>query len=111
MWIARELVRFVVRIAVALLIAIVIAEGRALISGGDTTRTFRIVCILFGCLYLLLAAGPGQSLGGRRMNDTSWWITQSMGYAKFEMAPGPRITATAVFAGSGLLLLVVGVVL
>jgi hypothetical protein len=45
------------------------------------------------------------------MNDTSWWITQSMGYAKFEMAPGPRMTATAVFAGSGLLLLVLGVVL
>ena len=36
MWIARELLRFVGRIAIALLIAIVIAEARALISGGDT---------------------------------------------------------------------------
>jgi uncharacterized membrane protein YhaH (DUF805 family) len=111
MWIARELLRFVVRIGIALLIAVAIAESRALISGGDTARTFRIVCILFGCLYLLLAAGPGQSLGGRRMNDTSWWITQSMGYGKLEMAPGPKMTATAVFVGSGLLLLVLGVAL
>jgi hypothetical protein len=111
MWVVRELLRFVVRIAIAVLIAIVIAESRALISGGDTAHTFRIVCILFGCLYLLLAAGPGQSLGGRRMNDTSWWITQSLGYGKLEMAPGPKMTATAVFIGSGFALLVLGVVL
>ncbi len=111
MWIARELLRFVGRIAVALLIAIVIAEARALISGGDTLWTFRIVLMLLGCVYLLLAAGPGQSLGGRRMNDTSWWITQSLGYGKFASAPGPKMTATAVFIGSGIVLLVLGVAL
>ena len=60
MWIVRELLRFVGRIAIALLIAIVIAEARALISGGDTFWTFRIVLMLLGCLYLLLAAGPGR---------------------------------------------------
>jgi uncharacterized membrane protein YhaH (DUF805 family) len=109
MWVVRELLRFVVRIAIALLIAIVIAEARALISGGDTLHTFRIVCILLGCLYLLLAAGPAASLGGRRMSDTSWWVTQSMGYGKLATAPGPKMTATAVFVGSGLLLLVLGV--
>ena len=111
MWIVRELLRFVFRIAIALLIAIVIAEARALISGGDTFRTFRLVCILLGCLYLLLAAGPGASLGGRRMNDTSWWVTQSMGWGKLQHVPGPKMTATAVFIGSGLALLVLGVVL
>jgi uncharacterized membrane protein YhaH (DUF805 family) len=109
MWVVREFLRFIIRIAVALLIAIVFAEARALISGGDTLHTFRIVCILLGCLYLLLAAGPGASLGGRRMSDTSWWITQSMGYGKLAMAPGPKMTATAVFIGSGLALLVLGV--
>ena len=111
MWIVRELLRFVVRIAVALLIAIVIAEARAVISGGDTAHTFRIVCLLLGGLYLLLAAGPSASLGGRRMSDTSWWITQSLGYGKLATAPGPKMTATAVFIGSGLVLLVMGAVL
>ena len=111
MWIARESLRFVGRIAVALLIAIVIAEIRALVSGGDTLWTFRIVLMLLGCLYLLLAAGPGASLGGRRMNDTSWWITQSMGWAKLQHVPGPKMTATAVFIGSGVTLLVLGAVL
>src|SRR4051794_28230344 len=111
MWIVRELLRFVGRIAIALLIAIVIAEVRALISGGDTFWTFRVVLMLLGCLYLLLAAGPGASLGGRRMNDTSWWITSSMGWAKLQHVPGPKMTATAVFIGSGLVLLVLGVAL
>jgi uncharacterized membrane protein YhaH (DUF805 family) len=111
MWMIRELLRFVRRIAVALLIAIVIAEARALISGGDTFWAFRIVLMLLGCLYLLLAAGPGASLQGRRMNDTSWWITSSMGWAKLQHVPGPKMTATAVFGGSGLVLLVLGVAL
>ncbi|HEY2778781.1 MAG TPA: hypothetical protein VGI77_12865 [Gaiellaceae bacterium] len=111
MWIVRELLRFVSRIAIALLIAIVIAEARALISGGDTARTFRVICLLLGGLYLLLAAGPSASLGGRRMSDRSWWITQSLGYGKLAMAPGPKMTATAVFIGSGVVLLVLGAVL
>jgi uncharacterized membrane protein YhaH (DUF805 family) len=110
-WFIRELLRFVGRIAIALLIAIVIAEARASISGGDTLWTFRIVLMLLGCLYLLLAAGPGASLGGRRMNDTSWWVTQSMGWAKLQHVPGPKMTATAVFIGSGIVLLVFGVAL
>ncbi|HET7128534.1 MAG TPA: hypothetical protein VFJ93_05610 [Gaiellaceae bacterium] len=111
MWVLRELLRFVVRIAIALLIAIVIAEARALISGGDTLWTFRIVLMLLGCLYLLLAAGPGASLDGRRMNDTSWWITSSMGWATLQHAPGPKMTATAVFIGSGIVLLALGLAL
>ena len=111
MWIARELMRFLGRIAVALLIAIVIAEVRALISGGDTLWTFRIVLMLLGCLYLLLAAGPGASLGGQRMNDTSWWLTQSLGWGKLQHVPGPKMTATAVFIGSGVSLLVLGLTL
>jgi uncharacterized membrane protein YhaH (DUF805 family) len=111
MWIARELMRFIGRIAVALLVAIVIAEARALISGGDTLWTFRIVLMLLGCLYLLLAAGPAASLGGQRMNDTSWWLTQSLGWGKLQHVSGPKMTATAVFIGSGLVLLVLGVAL
>jgi len=110
MWVVRELLRFIGRIAVALLIAIVIAEVRALISGGDTTL-FRIVCLLLGCLYLLLAAGPGASLGGRRMSDTGWWVTQGMGWGTLQQAPGPKMTATAVFIGSGVALLALGVLL
>jgi hypothetical protein len=111
MWVARELLRFASRIAIAALIAVVIAEGRALGGGGDTLRTFRIVLMVLGVLYLLLAAGPGASLDGRRLTAGGWWSTESRGFATLQAAPGPRLTATAVFIVSGLLLLVVGIVL
>jgi hypothetical protein len=94
-----------------MLIAIVIAEVRALISGGDTVRTFRIVLLLLGVLYLLLAAGPGASMDGRRLSGFGWWSTESRGFATLQNAPGPRLTATAVFIASGVLLLVLGVAL
>jgi uncharacterized membrane protein YhaH (DUF805 family) len=110
-WVARELFRFVGRIAIAVVVAIVIAEVRALVSGGDTFWTFRIVCMLLGALYLLLAAGPSASLGGRRVNDWGWWLTQSLGFGRLQHAPGPKLTATAVFVGSGVLLLALGAVL
>jgi hypothetical protein len=110
-WAVRELLRFASRIAVAALIAIVIAEARALVSGGDTLWTFRIICMLLGVLFLLLAAGPGTSMGGRRLSSGSWWITESRGFAALQAAPGPRLTATAVFIGSGIVLLALGVVL
>ena len=111
MWVARELLRLIGRIAVAVLIAIVIAEVRAVASGGDTFWTFRIVLMLLGLLYLLLAAAPGASLGGAVGNSGVWWATQSRGYAAMQAADGPRLTATAVFIASGLVALALGVFL
>jgi len=111
MWVVRELLRLVGRITIAVLIAVAIAEIRALLSGGDTFRTFRIALMLLGCLMLLLAAGPGASLGGRRVNDLGWWLTQSLGFGRLQHAPGPKLTATATFVGSGVVLLALGAVL
>jgi hypothetical protein len=45
------------------------------------------------------------------MNGLGWWSTEPRGFAALQAAPGPRLTATAVFVASGLLLLVAGVVL
>ena len=111
MWVVRELLRFASRIAVAVVAAAAIAEVRALASGGDTLRTFRIILMILGVLYLLLAAGPGASLDGRRLNGLGWWSTESRGFAALQAAPGPRLTATAVFIASGLVLLAAGVAL
>ena len=107
MWVVRELSRLLGRIAIAVLIAIVIAEVRALVSGGDTLWTFRIVVMLLGAAFLLLAAGPGVTLQGRKVTHMASFI----GVGRFEHVPGPRLTATAVFMGSGLVLLVLGAVL
>jgi hypothetical protein len=67
--------------------------------------------MLLGCFFLLLGAAPSASLGGRRMSDQSWRLTQSLGYGKLADVPGPKLTATAVFIGSGLVLLALGAVL
>ena len=107
MWIVRELARLLMRIAVAALIAIVIAEVRALLDGGDTMHTFQVMLLLFGGLFLLLgAAGTGSAASGS--------ITPGAGgviFRGFQPRPGdPTLTPGAVFIGAGLVLLVLGAV-
>jgi hypothetical protein len=113
MWIVRELTRLAARIAVAVLIAIVIAEVRALLDGGDTFHTFRVVLMLVGGLFLLLAAGGSGSVASHRVN---WGeITPGAGgviFRGFRPRPeDPTLTPSAVFIGSGLVLLALGVLL
>jgi len=109
-WIVRELVRLLVRIAVAVLIAIVIAEVRAVITGGDTTRTFQIVMLLLGAVYLLLAGTGTGSTASRMVN---WGeITPGFGgtiFRGFRPKPEDRqLTPGAVFVGSGVACLAIG---
>src|SRR5436305_5380795 len=113
MWVVRELARLVLRIGLAVLIAVVIAEIRAALSGGDTLGTFRIVCLLLGGLYLLLAGSGTGSAASRRVN---WGeITPGLGgviFRGFRPRPeDPTLTPSAVFVGSGLVLLALGAAL
>lgn len=116
MWIVRELFRLLSRVAVGIAIAIVIAGIKALVSGGDTFWTFRIICMLLGGLYLLLGAAGTGSAASRRVN---WMpITPIRGnvIARFRFSTRPRpgdptLTATAVFIAGGLVLLALGAVL
>ena len=108
MWIARELSRLLVRIAIAVLIASVIAEIRALASGGDFLHTWKIALLLLGCFMLLLAAGGGRTTAAARRVD---WrvITPGLPQYVFARAEGPQLTAPAVFVGSALALFALGI--
>jgi hypothetical protein len=113
MWVVRQSLRLIGRIAVALLIAILIAEVRAIISGGDMFWTFRVVLMLLGVLFLLLAGSGTGSAASRRVN---WGvITPGRGriiFRGFRPRPeDPTLTPSAVFVGSGLALLALGVAL
>ncbi len=113
MWVVRELLRLLMRIGVAVLLAIVIAEIRALIGGGDTLHTFRWVLIAFGAVFLLLAGTGTGSAASHRLN---WGeITPGRGGVIFRAVQprpsDPRLAPTAVFVTSGLILLVLGAVL
>jgi len=113
MWVVRELARLLTRIAVAVLLAIVIAEVRALIGGGDTLHTFRWVLIAFGAVFLLLGGTGTGSAASHRVN---WGeITPGRGGVIFRgiatPRPGdPRLAPGAVFIAGGLILLVLGFV-
>jgi hypothetical protein len=107
MWIVREFVRLLLRIGLAVAIATVIAEVRALVTGGDFFHTWRITTLLLGCLMLLLAgAGNRTTASARRVN---WGlITPGRGGVLsrpiFADVEGPQLTASAVFVGSALAL-------
>jgi hypothetical protein len=107
MWVVRELSRLLVRIAVAVGIASLVAEVRALVSGGDFFHSWRIMVLLLGCLMLLLAgAGASGTASARRVN---WGvITPGRGGVLsrpvFAEVEGPQLTASAVFVGSALAL-------
>jgi hypothetical protein len=110
MWIFRELARFVVRVGAAVLIAIVIAELRAIVSGGDTFHTFRIVLFLMGGFFLLLGGAGTGSAASRRVNWGT--ITPGLGgviFRSIQPKPeDPKLTATAVFISTAVVLLVLG---
>jgi hypothetical protein len=108
MWVVRELSRLLVRIAVAVLIASLIAEIRALASGGDFFHTWKITLLLLGCVMLLLAAGSGRTTAAaRRVNWTV--ITPGLPQPIFARAEGPQLTAPAVFVGSAFALFALGI--
>jgi hypothetical protein len=112
MWVVRETIRLASRIGIAVLIAIVVAEVRAVVGGGDTLRTFRITLLLLGCLMLLLAsagAAIGQKKAHQQANLFGAWRPESLGLGEsLTRAGGPTLTPAAVFVGSGVALLALG---
>src|ERR1043166_5482325 len=113
MWVVRELSRLLFRIAIAVLIAIAIGEVRALIEGGDTMHTFRVIVLLLGGLMLLLGGTGTGSAASERVNWGT--ITPGLGGVIFDgfrpRPEDPTLTPGAVFIVSGVVLLAIGVVL
>jgi hypothetical protein len=111
--VVRELVRLLSRIVVAVLIAIVLAEIKTIVSGGDTTHTFRITLLAIGAVMLLLG---GTGTGSAASQVVNWGeITPGLGgvlFRGFQPKPeDPTLTAGAVFIASGVVLLALGAAL
>ena len=112
MWVVRELSRLLGRVAVAVLIAALIAEIRALASGGDFLHTWKIMDLVLGCFLLLLAGTGARTTGAaRRVN---WGIITPgrggiLSRPVFAHVEGPTLTASAVFVGSALALFALGI--
>jgi hypothetical protein len=113
MWVFRELARLAFQIAFAVALAVLIAGFWALASG-DFGHNLQIMFLLFGGLLILLAgAGNRASTTNRTL---SWGILSGIrGYSllspAFTPRPGqPTLTASAVFVGSGAVLIVLGLI-
>ena len=110
MWVARELVRLLSRVAIAVLIAILLAEIKSIVSGGDTMHTFKIMLLVFGVVMLLLG---GRGTGSAASDRVNWGsITPGLGGVVFRGAKpkpdDPTLTPSAVFIASGIALLALG---
>jgi hypothetical protein len=113
MWVVRALVRLLWQIVIALAIAIVIAGIKALVSGGDTFHTFRVILMAMGAVLLLLGGTGTGSAASHRVN---WMlITPGRGNAIARWTrpkpDEPRLSPGATFIAAGLVALVLGAVL
>jgi len=108
-WVAREFSRLFVRIAVAVAIATLIAGIKAAVSGGEVLHTWRISLLALGGLMFLLA-GTGRGASHRRLDQAmDHGPNYIMRFPGVQPRPDePTLTVSAVFVGSGLALLALG---
>lgn len=111
MWVLRELLRLVERIAIAFAVAFALAALWAALSKHGFWFDFRNTCWIIGAI-LILMAGVGRGSNVERMMDAS--ITQAAwgrvpGVDPLKVNPeDPTLTPGAVFVGAALVLFVVG---
>src|SRR5512140_125250 len=111
MWVVRELIGLLGRIAVAFLVALVLAEGRALLVGGDTWHGFKVSCLIIGAFLLLMGAIGRNNNFERRLD---YGITEAAwgripGVSTLTRHPeDPSLPPGAVCGGAAIALLAVG---
>ncbi|HZQ82682.1 MAG TPA: hypothetical protein VFB25_11975 [Gaiellaceae bacterium] len=114
MWVLRELVRLVVRIAVAAIVAFAIAGILAAIGVHAFSHDARITCIAIGCM-LLAMAGIGRGSNFERSMDVG--VQQAAwgnipGFDAIRAKPeDPRLHPGVAFFCSGLILIGTGVLI
>jgi hypothetical protein len=112
MWIVRELLRLLERIALALAIALVIAAVQAPIrSHGSFVHGFQISCLVVGALFLLMAGVGSDTSFARRMDfgvtEAAWGRIPGVSTLE-RTGEEPTLAPGAVFVGAGVATLVVG---
>lgn len=114
MWIVRELIRLLEKIAIGFAVALVIALGWAVISKHSFRTDFRNTSLLVGALTVLMGAMGRGSPFERRMDygitEQAWGRIPGVSSLKFN-PEDPTLTAGAVFIGSGAALLAVALFL
>jgi hypothetical protein len=107
MSIVYESIRFLVRLTVGVVVAIVIAVLWALARGGGFVDALSIACFVVGGLTLMLAAAGSPS----RRDSVSWtqkWAFGDAFAANRTSVPDTRLSTGAVFVGVAICLIALG---
>ena len=113
MWVARELARLLVKVVIAVAVAFVLAVLWAAVSDRGLTQSLRATCLGIGCLAILMAA-IGRGSNFERALDygpmQQYW-GRIPGMSKLQQSSeDPTLAAGAVFFVTGVVLIVVGTV-
>jgi len=111
--IVYESVRFLLRLAVGLVLALVVAALWALARGGRFSEALSIACFVVGGLALMLAAAGG-SPSRRDAASATWrekWAFRGTFAENRARVPDTRLSTGAVFAGVAICLIALGIVL
>ena len=112
MWVFRELLRLLEKIAIAFAAALVIAAVWAAVSKHSFVTDFHNTCLIVGALTLLMGAVGRNTTFERQMD---FGITQQAwgripGVSTLKLNPeDPTLTAGAVLVGAGAALLLVAI--
>jgi hypothetical protein len=111
-WVIRELLRLLEKIVVAVLVAILIAEVRTLIAGGDRLHAFQISLLAIGAGLIALGAMSPNSAYDRYASARTRYWNRRIGLDTHDEAPpgGRTLTPVAVFVASGAIVIVLGFV-
>jgi len=111
MWLLRELLRLLEKIAIAVVLAVLVAEVRTLISGGDRLHTFQISLVIVGAFLLMLGAAGSDSAYDRHLSAVGHYWAQRSGVDDSQEQVGPVLTAGAVFVISGVVVIALGLLI
>ena len=111
MWVIRELVRLVLRVAVGIVFALVVAVLWAAVSGHSFGQDLRVTTLSVGIVLLLMAAIGRRSNFDRAMDFGAahqyWGHVPGMSSIQ-RTGEDPTLTPGAVFASTGTVLLALG---
>ena len=112
MWIVRELLRLIERIALGVLVALVLALVQVPFRAhGDFWHGFQISCLIVGALFLMMAGVGNDTNFARRIDYgvTMQALGRIPGVSTIERTgDDPTLTPGAVFVGTGVAVLVIG---
>ena len=112
MWLVREALRLVERIALAVVIALALAGVQAPFRGhGHFLHGFQISAVIVGALLLLMAGVGNDTNFARRMDfgitESAWGRVPGVSTLQ-RTGDDPTLTPGAVFGGAGAVMLVIG---